>query len=71
MKDSSLVNKILGIHVIWKEGLICLDQEAYIRSILEEFGMLNSKPQKLPMSLSINLDDPKSLGLTRELYSKY
>jgi hypothetical protein len=71
MKNSGLVNKILGIHMTWKEGSICLDQEAYVRSILEEFKMLNSKPQKLPISPSINLDDPKSLGLTCELYSKY
>jgi hypothetical protein len=56
--------------MIWKDS-IHLDQETYARSILEEFGMLDSKPQKLPMSPSINPDDPKSPRLTRELHSKY
>ena len=53
MKDSGRVSKILGIRVTWlPDGSIRLDQEAYGHSILEEFGMLNRKPQELPISPS-------------------
>ena len=73
MKDSGLVNKILGIRVTWmKDGSIRLDQEFYARSILEEFGMLDSKPQQVPLSPSINLNaDDQSRRLTLELHSKF
>src|SRR5580658_10126600 len=73
MKDSGLVNKVLGIRVTWmKDGSIRLDQEFYARSILEEFGMLDSKPQQVPLSPSINLNaDDQSRRLTRELHSKF
>jgi reverse transcriptase-like protein len=57
MKDSGLVNKIPGIRVTWmKDGSIRLDQEFYARSILGEFGMLDSKPQEVPLSPSIDLN---------------
>jgi Reverse transcriptase (RNA-dependent DNA polymerase) len=61
MKDSGRVSKILGIRVTWlPDGSIRLDQEAYGHSIFEEFGMLNCKPQELPISPSTNLTDETS-----------
>ena len=70
MKDSGLVKKILGIRVAWHKDRISLDQEVYAEQILEEFRMGDSKPQKLPLSPSINLNED-SPRLTRELYSEY
>jgi hypothetical protein len=57
MKDQGLVSKILGIRVTWTEDKIRLDQQAYAMQILEEFDMQGSKPQRLPLSPSINLNE--------------
>ncbi|EED18962.1 conserved hypothetical protein [Talaromyces stipitatus ATCC 10500] len=70
MKDSGRVNKILGIRIIWLDGSIRLDQEFYTLRILEEFNMLEAKPQKLPLSPSINLDKD-SRRLSREAHSQF
>jgi hypothetical protein len=70
MKDSGLVSKILGIRITWSKNRIRLDQQFYATRILEEFNMQDSKPQKLPLSPSINLNE-ESPRLTRELHSKY
>ena len=72
MKDSGRVRKILGIRVTWlPDGSIRLDQEAYAHSILEEFGMLNCKPQELPISPSTNLSDEASPKLTVEFHTRF
>ena len=65
MTDSSIVNKLLGIHFTWGRGSICLDQESYVSQILEEFGMAEYKPSWMPISLSIQLSDTNSSCLGR------
>ena len=66
MTDSSLVNKLLGIHFTWEQdGSICLDQEFYVSQILDEFGMAECKPSQTPISPSIQLSDSDSPCLER------
>ena len=66
MMDSSLVNKLLGICFTWGwDRSICLDQESYTSQILEEFGMAECKPSRMPISLSIQLSDTDSSRLGR------
>jgi transposase InsO family protein len=72
MKDSGLVKKILGIRITWKkDGSIRLDQEQYALTILEEFGMQDSKLQKTPLNPSVDLNDMSSTKLNRELHSEF
>ncbi|KAE8555293.1 hypothetical protein EYB25_003841 [Talaromyces marneffei] len=70
MKDSGRVNKILGIRITWLDGSIRLDQEFYTIRILEEFDMLESKPQMLPLSPNLNLDED-SPKLSHEAHSQF
>ena len=60
MKDGGLVNKILGIRVTWLPNGIKLDQEAYARQTLAEFGMLQAKGRLTPFapSTDLNQDSP-------------
>lgn len=44
MTDSGRVQKLLGIRFIWMDGSIRLDQEAYAREVLDEFGMMDCNP---------------------------
>jgi hypothetical protein len=70
MKDSGMVRKILRIQVTWYKDRISLDQEIYAEQILAEFRIEDSKPQKLPLSPSINLNEDLP-RLSRELHSEY
>ncbi|EEA19268.1 hypothetical protein PMAA_015260 [Talaromyces marneffei ATCC 18224] len=70
MKDSGRVNKILGIRITWLDGSIRLDQEFYTIRILEEFDMLESKPQMLLLSPNLNLDED-SPKLSHEAHSQF
>ena len=65
MTDSSIVNKLLGIHFTWGQGSIHLDQESYVSQILEEFGMAECKLLWMPISLSVQLSDTDSSCLGR------
>ena len=71
MKDSGLAQKILGVHITWTKDSIRLDQEVYAKSILEEFGMTESKPQETPLSPSIDLNDGSTRKLSRDLHAKF
>ena len=46
MKDLGAASRILGIDIRRdrKQSKLCRAQEAYLRKILEKFGMLNSNP---------------------------
>src|SRR3954464_4524879 len=46
MKDLGAASRILGIDIRRdrKKSKLCLSQKAYLRKILEMFGMSNSKP---------------------------
>lgn len=71
MKDSGPAQKILGIRITQTKDSIQLDQETYAQSILEEFDMLNSNPQDIPLSPSIDLNDESSKKLPRDLHDKF
>jgi hypothetical protein len=72
MKDGGQVSKVLGIRVTWmRNGAIRLDQEFYAKSILEEFGIKDTKAKHLPLSPSINLSDENSPNLNRESHSEF
>ncbi|EDR06651.1 retrovirus-related pol polyprotein [Laccaria bicolor S238N-H82] len=65
IKDVGDLGYILGIHFEKDEntGAISLSQEAYIRRILERFGMLhcNAKPTPLPSGITLSESDcPKT-----------
>jgi hypothetical protein len=71
MKDLGLATKILGIRITWKKNSIQLDQQFYAQSILEEFGMMNAKPQAIPLSPSIDLNDTSSRKLPQDLHAQF
>jgi hypothetical protein len=71
MKDLGPANKILGIRITQTRDSIRLDQEFYARSILEEFGMTESTPQRTPLNPSLDLDDETSRKLSRDLHAKF
>src|ERR1044072_5206600 len=50
IKDLGAASRILGIDIRRdrKQSRLCLSQEAYLRKILEKFGMSNSKPVVTP-----------------------
>ena len=56
MKDYGLAQKVLGIRIQQGHEYIRIDQSAYIREILSEFGMAESRPRKVPLSPSVKLE---------------
>ena len=67
MTDSGCIDKLLGICFTWgKDRSIHLDQQSYASQILEEFGMANCKPSRMPISPSIQLSDDSSPRLRRD-----
>ena len=66
MTDSGQVDKLLGIRFTWGDGSIRLDQQSYASQILEEFGMANCKPSRMPISPSVQLSDDSSPHLRRD-----
>ena len=71
MKDSGLVNKILGIRVTWlPNGGVRLDQQHYIQQTLEEFGLAECNSQPLPLGpgTDLNAESPR---LPKEPHSKF
>lgn len=65
MTDSGRVQKLLGIRFTWMDGSIRLDQEAYAREVLDEFGMVDCNPSGSPMSPSMQLSLEDSPRLDR------
>ena len=58
MKNLRAISKILGIYVTHKTNrFIKINQDYYIQQVLVEFGMENSKPAPVSLSLSLNLED--------------
>lgn len=65
MKDSGLVMQILGIRVKWKDdGSIELDQEKYVKQLLQEFGVVDSKSKPTPTCKTISAEDGKDQSLS-------
>jgi len=69
MKDLGLVKHFLGMRITRdpSNGSISIDQTAYIRSILERFGMEASKPVSTPLATGSRLvkatDDDSNIDL--------
>ena len=57
MKDLGGASRILGIDIQRdrKKSKLCLSQEAYLRKILEKFGMSNSKSVVTPTNPQFKL----------------
>ena len=57
MKDLAELKYFLGIHVHHdrERKIIHINQSGYNRTILERFGMQNSKPASVPLSASVRL----------------
>lgn len=49
MVDLKEIKLFLGIKIIRKDNQICLDQSAYIKTILRKFNMRDSKPVNSPL----------------------
>ena len=71
MKDSGCVEKILGIHVTWKNNQITLDQQYYSEQILMEFGMQNSHPTTVPLGKSVDLQGESTPELKSSKHHEY
>ena len=73
MTDSGRVQKLLGIRFTWMDGSIRLDQEAYAREVLDEFGMVDCNPSGSPMSPSMQLsleDSPRLDQAEHKLFQR-
>lgn len=58
MKDLGEAKQFIGLNISRKrkEGKIMLDQEMYVKEILNRFGMLESKPVKTPIEVNVKFD---------------
>ncbi|XP_058782988.1 uncharacterized protein LOC131657627 [Vicia villosa] len=69
MKDLGAASRILGIDIRRdrKKSKLCLSQEAYLRKILEKFGMSNSKPVVTPTNpqFKLSIDQCPSTDVER------
>jgi hypothetical protein len=57
MMDMGELKHFLGIHVKqdWEQGTLTLSQEAYLASVLDRFGMLDSNPVATPLTTGTKL----------------
>ena len=56
MKDLGYLHYILGLEINrMKSGDIFISQQKYLQSILERYGMINSKAISTPMESSLKL----------------
>ena len=63
MKELGQIKHCLGMRIIRSESKITIDQELYIKQVLEKFGMTNCKPVTTPMNASEKIskeDSPQS-----------
>lgn len=70
MKDLGPVEHILGMRVIREQYVFSIDQEHYIGTVLEKFGMSDCKPVDVPMNSSLTLtkeDCPDTIEEQREM----
>jgi hypothetical protein len=60
MSDMGLLSYYLGIEVDQQQDFIAIKQSIYARKILNQFGMGDCNPTKIPMSPGSRLDEDKS-----------
>ena len=74
MKDLGSASRILGIDIRRdrKQLKLCLSQEAYLKKILEKFGMLNSKPIVAPTNpqFKLSIDQCLSTEVKRDYMNR-
>ena len=56
MDDRGDLEWFLGIRILEKEKGITLDQEKFIRNVLEQFNMQDCKPSKTPAENKLKLE---------------
>lgn len=67
MKDLGLAKHILGMRLIQEEGNISLDQELYIKDMLNQFNMIECNEIATPLETGLKL----AKGKEPDIHSKY
>lgn len=70
MKDLGLVDVILGIRVIKKDGCFALTQSHFIEKVLKKFNHSDCKPSKTPINPNTKLVPNKGEPVNQEEYAK-
>ena len=55
MKKMVVISRFLGIDFKVEDNTITMDQEVYIKKVLERFNMMNCKPKLLPNEPKIDI----------------
>lgn len=65
MRDLQEVRSFLGVNIQRdrERGVMVFEQKAYVKSILERFGMTNCKPSVIPMETHLKLEKEKNIKL--------
>ena len=67
IKDLGIVNKFLGIRIIWNEDGYTFDQENMICDLIKRFGMENSKIIATPIAESMDMVSEENELLSMEV----
>lgn len=67
IKDPGNMKYFLGIELFETEKGVCLSQRKYCLELLDEFGLLGSKPMSTPLEMNLIILNDKVANITSNL----